>query len=182
MRCHRIWSIDLPVGIQVDWLDQRNCLAVYGCLRVLVVPLHADPESSPSQPAQLLPGHTQGRRGLSRENPPNQHPSLHVRDLSGVHYRHHIVVCPRLERVWCARGHHGRPLRRHHSLQVTPGCSHICSDPRAPLPGKRYGGVQEPLDGLSVVPCADYPHCSDRVPVLSDILRRQVLQRLSAGD
>ena len=96
MCCYWVWCIDLPIGIQVDRLDQRNCLTRHGCFRVLVVPLHADLEGSPPQLAQLLSGHAKGWRSLPREDPLNQHSSLHVRDLLSMHNRHNIIVRPDL--------------------------------------------------------------------------------------
>ena len=76
MRSYWVRCTDLPLGIQVDRLDQRNRTALHGCLWVLVVPLHAYLESSPPQSLELLSGYSQGGWSLPGKDAPNQHTSV----------------------------------------------------------------------------------------------------------
>ena len=127
MRSYWVGCADLSLGIQVDRLDQRNRTALHGCLWVLVVPLHAHLESSPPQSLELLSGYAQGGWSLPGKDAPNQHTSVHVCDLSGMHHRHNIIVRAHIQCFWRARGRHWGPVRGDHTLQVST--SHFDFEP-----------------------------------------------------
>ena len=67
---------------------------------MLVEPLYAYSESSASQLLELLAGDEEGRRNLPRANAVDQHLTVHVCNLFGVHDRDDVAFRARLKCVW----------------------------------------------------------------------------------